>query len=535
MTRRHMFFGMFVLLIGIIGLLVFLRLTATLVQPDFSKSTEDGTSPELPEVQTKFYRTDLHPLSDPKVREAYLKRCPESWEDWAKSLYESMVGSGVETGHISTSDQVESMLMDTYDQLMEQAALYDQKNHPLPDSIVPMPYLNYSYKCPQTPEALIAEFDSDYTGGGWGDTALYTHDESFPRAAFLQRLLDKGGVIRDLGDYSFYMGLRGDLLKKKEQPTEWASGKYGIPITTNFAEYEEGFLSRKIWENGILHQVSEANPDESVTIYFPSIHSDKYLPVIGKMTYVRLNKNRDSINTSGTKLTSKQRDNLLHKGIEPEDIEIIYIDGDYNLIDPPPLVDPNDLRAKNIVAIDGVKVTPENYEQLMARPIPGEWIENYQKWTDYEEQVSASSVASDVNIFKRHVAERAAYREAAKAEFERFQHRMQQLESFATMSDAEIEKQLERQFRKQFLPEHPVEQLEQITPERLERALGTLFKYGFEDGMRHIREDNAALADQLERHFGKRAKPPAQELKPPQKPTPPKLPSEPPASSDETQ
>ena len=79
------------------------------------------------------------------------------------------------------------------------------------------------------------------------------------------------------------------------------------------------------------------------------------------------------------------------------------------------------------------------------------------------------------------------------------------------MSDAEIEKQLERQFRKQFLPEHPIEQLEQITPERLERALGTLFQHGFEDGMHRIREDNATLADLLERHFGKRAKPPAQE------------------------
>ena len=85
---------------------------------------------------------------------------------------------------------------------------------------------------------------------------------------------------------------------------------------------------------------------------------------------------------------------------------------------------------------------------------------------------------------------------------------MRQLEDFATMSDAEIEKKLERQFRKQFLPELPVKQIEQITPQRLERALGTLFQYGYEDGMRRIREDNATLAELLERHFGKRSQPP---------------------------
>ena len=66
------------------------------------------------------------------------------------------------------------------------------------------------------------------------------------------------------------------------------------------------------------------------------------------------------------------------------------------------------------------------------------------------------------------------------------------------MSDTEIEKQLEKQFRQQFLPKNPLEQLEQFTPERLEKALGTLFQHGFEEGFRRVRRDSPALAEQLE-------------------------------------
>ena len=345
MQWKHVLFAVSVLLIGVLGFSTFVLVNSIKDQSDNSKTLEFEAAPKLPETQTKLYRTDLHPLADPEAREAFLKRPPESWEDWAKSLYESMVGSSVETGHITTLEQVESYNKDGYDQLMEQAALYKRKNHPLPESIVPMPYLDSpGYEGPQTPEALMAEFDSRYTGGGWGEESTYTHDKNYPRAAYLQRILDKGAVIKDMGDYGFYMDVRGYLLKKKEQPDEWNSGKYGIPITNNFSEYEDGYLSRKVWENSILQQLSESNPNKSVTLYFSSKHPDKYLPVIGKMTYVRMNENRDAIGTTGTTLTSKQRDNLLHKGIEPEDIEIIYIDRDYNIVSPPPLVDPVERR-----------------------------------------------------------------------------------------------------------------------------------------------------------------------------------------------
>ena len=538
MTRRHVIFAIFLFLIGVVGFYYF-RDGATVSQSNVSESAE-GSS-KLPDHKTKVtsspadgvYRTDLHSLADPEVRADYVKRAPESWDDWAKSLSEATVGENVQNGFLLTPEAVESLLKDVYDQLSEQAALYKRKNHPLPEAIIPMPYLfdpKY-YEGPQTPEALIAEFDQRYSSG-YNEDYKTTMDEHYPRSEFLQRILDKGAVVKDTADYGYYLDLRGNLLWKKETPEEWFSGKYGIPITTNFAEYEEGFLERKIWENSILQQVSEADPGKSVTIYFSSKHPDKYLPVIGRMTYVRINEKIGSIGTSGTTLTDEQRDDLLYRGIEPENIEIVYIDRDYNIVERPSPVDRETLMYKDVISIDGIKLTPENYEDVVGKPVSDAWLKRYEEREALE--VSEPSMESDVNMDARREAAReaaAAAQETAKAEFEKFQNSMRQLEEFATLSDTEIEKQLEKQFRQQFLPKNPLEQLEQFTPERLENALGTLFQHGFEEGFRRVRRDSPALAEQLEQYFGQGQKPPPEMQKKPQRPAPPKpseaAPSEP--------
>jgi hypothetical protein len=531
MTRRHVIFAIFLFLIGVVGFYYF-RGGTTAGQLDVSESAE-GSS-KLPDHKTKVtsspadgvYRTDLHSLADPEVRADYVKRAPESWDDWAKSLSEATVGENVQNGFLLTREAVESLLKDVYDQLSEQAALYKRKNHPLPEAIIPMPYLfdpKY-YEGPQTPEALIAEFDQRYSSG-YNEDYKTTMDEHYPRSEFLQRILDKGAVVKNTADYGYYLDLRGNLLWKKETPEEWFSGKYGIPITTNFAEYEEGFLERKIWENSILQQVSEADPGKSVTIYFSSKHPDKYLPVIGRMTYVRINENIGSIGTSGTTLTDEQRDDLLYRGIEPENIEIVYIDRDYNIVERPSPVDRETLMYKDVISIDGIRLTPENYEDVVGKPVSDAWLKIYEEREALE--VSDPSMESDVNMDARREAAReaaAAAQETAKAEFEKFQNSMRQLEEFATLSDTEIEKQLEKQFRQQFLPKNPLEQLEQFTPERLENALGTLFQHGFEEGFRRVRRDSPALAEQLERFFGQGQKPPPEMQKKPQRPAPPKSP-----------
>ena len=476
-------------------------------------------------------RTLLHPLADPEKRAAYAAQPPPNWEEWAKALTEIRLGRSVEEGYLSTLEEVASERSGNYSYLLKQAKHYEKINHPIPTPVTEMPHLDEPvyYEGPQTTEAIMLEFDDKYDNSFPRAAGM---ELSYPRAAFLQRALAKGAVVKDVSDYKYYMKLRGELLYRKDRPDDWRSGNYGIPITTDFAEYEEGFLDRKVWENSITQQVSEANPDRSITVYFPASRPDKYLPVIGKMRYVRLGKNRESMYSFGSNLTKEQEYNLWHKGIESEDMEIVYIDDDFNVLsEPPPLANKaTQVHNHHHVTVDGVQLTPENYESVVGHSMPAEWLEEYEARQARETQ----ETTHDPNAARREAAREAASaaQAAAKAEYEKFENRMRQIEEFATLSDAEIEKSLEKQFRQKFLPQLPTEALEQLTPERLEKALGTLFQHGFDDGFRRISRDSPALAEQLKQFFGQGQKPPAGKL--PKGPVPPAPPTPPEAAPPET-
>ena len=279
------------------------------------------------------------------------------------------------------------------------------------------------------------------------------------------------------------------------------SGRYGIRPSSTLEAYKEAFIEREIWIQNTWNRVKEEHPEATGM----AIEGENYLPFKDNLTYVR--RNGPATTTWGTMLSAEQKEDLIMRGIHPEGIEIVYIDNDYNILSekPPPW---------NPKSPDAKAVTEEVLKEMMPE------LRTYEE-TDVPIGTDGEFVGPDGELvgpdvdpddLRRDAAREAAMaaREAAKAEYEKFENRMRQLEEFATMSDAEIEKKLERQFRKQFLPELPVEQLEQISPKRLERALGTLFQYGYEDGMQRIREDNATLADLLERHFGKSSQLPAE-------------------------
>jgi hypothetical protein len=77
-----------------------------------------------------------------------------------------------------------------------------------------------------------------------------------------------------------------------------------------------------------------------------------------------------------------------------------------------------------------------------------------QRYNEYD----GSESLVDPDAARRETAREAAQeaQEAAKVEFEKFENSIRQLEEFATLSDTEIEKQLEKQFRQQFLPKKSV-------------------------------------------------------------------------------
>ena len=234
------------------------------------------------------------------------------------------------------------------------------------------------------------------------------------------------------------------------------------------------------------------------------------------------------MSTWGAMLTKEQMDNLLYKGIEPEDVEIVYIDDEYNILSEKPKVYNSEewIKEKSyITEFDGIPITPENYEKLLGEPMLDQWEKWYKK--EHAEETPIPVEPSSIDAEAAREAASAA-QETAKAEFEKFQQGMRQIEEFATLSDAEIEKSLENQFRQKFLPQHPLEQLEHFTPERLEKALGTLFQHGFDEGFRRISRDSPALAEQLKQYFGQGQKPPAGKL--PKGPVPPAPEAAPPES-----
>jgi hypothetical protein len=516
MTIKRLFIILFVLLFGF-SAFIFLR--GPNVLPDGGKLKLESPGDPVSTLD-KVSRVKLHPLAlDWKTIEAAENQRVYTWEEWVQRTVEIGLAEDVLYGFINTHEELVAAREKQLAIYMRWAARCKADgsilpNYPFGVPKIPDDKMDPTYRGPQTSAALIEEFDQSFLerypqSVDW--------DAHYPRAAWLRKVISSGVEIQSGGDYGYYLKLRRDLINLKENPGKWQSGGFGIPPTSNFEEYETAYLNRKIWENDIRKEVRAAYPNEpQITTFFPSSQPDKYMPVVGRMTYVYRKPNSSAMRTYGTLLTREQKADLRDKGIEPDDIEIIYIDDEYNVLteNPEPYnhqewLEKNtyDIVPEGLRTYDGTLLSPESYEEIKGEPMSAEIRQRY------NEQVGAES-SVDPDAARREAAREAAAaaQETAKVEFEKFQNSMRQLEEFATMSDAEIEKSLENQFRQKFLPQHPLEQLEHFTPERLEKALGTLFQHGFDEGFRRISRDSPALAEQLKQYFGQGQKPPAGKL-----------------------
>ena len=218
--------------------------------------------------------------------------------------------------------------------------------------------------------------------------------------------------------------------------------------------------------------------------------------------------------TYGKLLTQEETKKLRNKGIEPEGIEIIYIDDEFNILtEKPKPYNHQEWLAKNsydivpegLRAPDGTIVSPERYQEITGKEMPDE---TKQKYSDY------IGTPSPAEVFARAEAAREAVRtrEVARAEFERFQNEMQQTEKFQSIAASEMSRELATQF----LSKHS---LKQGTSKQLENALELMFQHGFEEGFRRVRQDSPSIADQLERYLSETQRP-LEPQKKPQRPTP---------------
>ena len=331
---------------------------------------------------------------------------------------------------------------------------------------------------PQTVEALMESYHVMYRQLKWHREI----DEAYPPEPWLQSVLDKGYTILTYPEYVQYMDARAKP-DELDNPTirKSESRVWGIP-ESDIENLKTAYLENHLFFLQRAHAAQRAT-DEIITGGF--YIGDKLLPVYRDRDVVYVQGGGFSAEFLGTSLNAAQCFNLIFRGIEPEGIEVIYIDEKGNrLAEKPAPITREEFQKK---MSEGQAPPPEEWWDLDA-PIPD----------DFEEFLPPENTEPHPSVHST--------KESAQAEFEQFMQEIRQLEEFATLSDAEIAAEIENQLRQQLLPELPTdESLENAhrekgrskppTPERFEKARQTLQRHGPKEGLRRLAKDDPELAE----------------------------------------
>ena len=341
------------------------------------------------------------------------------------------------------------------------------------------------YTGPQTVEALMETFEAYDRQGVQGDTP--EADEKYPRAEWLAMFLEKGGAIRNYTDYSHWLGIRGNLIGF-ERDGNWVEGTQGVPPMNDWETFKAAYIDRQVWEHQQMSEARQNDPNAFGGL-FTGPDDRIYLPGRAGRVYVQ-RKERGAF-FYGAPLTQKQQWEIMLFGTHPEGYEIVYVDENGTILSepPPPLPPPTGEERRQLEA------WLKRGESQQTSDVPNRTFEDLDDW-DSEGQDSRP----------RHETV-GAQAQAAQKQFERAQ-----TEAFerVTKSDAEVEADL----KKQLTPEPPTtadsetQLSERFSPERLQKAREVLERYGPEEGMRRLREDDPEVAARYER--GRRDRNPAE-------------------------
>ena len=139
---------------------------------------------------------------------------------------------------------------------------------------VPTPHIpQEAYTGPQTVPALMDAFDTAYNqryskakviasrqGGGVYKSELAISgeiDARYPRAEWLQRLLDRGILIENSDDYRVYLSKRHTLAFLEDNPDLRKSGILGIPPTDNWETYKADYIEKLVKKHAQVRKVPE--------------------------------------------------------------------------------------------------------------------------------------------------------------------------------------------------------------------------------------------------------------------------------------
>ena len=320
----------------------------------------------------------------------------------------------------------------------------------------------------QTVEAIMETFDAMHSES----TPLAEVDMTYPRAAWIQRCLDRGVVFEDYGDYSGHLSTRHEVIHYENNPNSELNMDmkkyYGLPPDASLEEYTKAAIDGT--KRDLIAMREAAQEDSTVSGGFGTPNG--FIPMREGVLYVKVDEEDFGATFYGDSISETEEDALLFYGIAPEGLEVIYLGEDDNPL--PPDVKPR-LDWADYALSDEV-------------------------WTAMEKNMSDEDWAAMGIERDRMLEIRAARKEAQATAKSVEQTQTKALES-VIQSDVEMIADIE----KQFTPELPITESveaklsERLSPDRFDKAQQLIDEYGTAEGLRRLREMDPEAARQFER------------------------------------
>ncbi len=201
------------------------------------------------------------------------------------------------------------------------------------------PPVKYEGPQPQTPEAILEAFVDKRLINNPNPEQQQKLNERYPTEWF-EMLLGKGIVIEDSDDFSGYMSIRNSLRHSlnfwKSKSERWRL--YGVQYNDR-ETYEDAFIDRRIWEYQQLKAAKRKNRNV-VRVDFLGADGKTVIPITNSSKYITVNIAKHKgigvgvgiSGGGGSKLSEKQRFDLLYKGKQPWGWKIIYVDEVNNVL-----------------------------------------------------------------------------------------------------------------------------------------------------------------------------------------------------------
>lgn len=136
------------------------------------------------------------------------------------------------------------------------------------------------YTGPQNAQELMKALDADYNKGhaktevsvsrkGTGiETESYSNDLTiseidarYPRAEWLQLLLERGIIIGNFYEYASNLSQRHALALLEDNPNLWQSGALDIPPTDDWETYKAAYINKLVEIEGTKSEIERKKPE----------------------------------------------------------------------------------------------------------------------------------------------------------------------------------------------------------------------------------------------------------------------------------